>query len=625
VHGQPDAGLVFAIALAAGMLGQLLARHLRVPSIVFLLGLGVVLGPDGLNLVQPRLLGTGLLTIVSLAVAVILFEGALNLEIGRLRRAGRVIQLLVTLGAAITALGAGLAAHFIMGWEWRLALLFGTLVLVTGPTVIKPILRNVPLRRRLGTVLEAEGVLIDPIGAIAAAVALEVVLAPTAGDAGFGLPALGGRLLFGSIAGLGAGWLLGLLLRRPEWVPEGLENLVTLGGVLLLFAGCNFLLSESGILAVTLAGVVVGNMGTHAAAEMRDFEERLTLALLGVLFVLLAADVRLADVAALGWPGVATVAAVMFLVRPVDILACTWRSGLDWREKAFLAWTGPRGIVAAAVASLAAVLMEGRMEGGSELRALVFLTIAITVVLQGGSAPIAAWILGVRAPARAGVAVLGAEDLALAFGAALAANGRTVTFIDSNPEHCQEAEARGFVAVFGNALDERVLRRARLERCGAAVGLTANDQANSLFVREARDDFDVPTNYVAMSKGERGVTPRILAKQGSRLLFDGPKDIERWNVRFRHGMADVRRFAWASVAEDAEAAPPISTGDAAPYLVLAVARGSRLEPMHAEWDAREGDVASVALYRSQESDAIAALARLGWGPAPEPEPEADAS
>ncbi len=618
MHGQPDAGLVFAVALAAGMLGQLFARHLRIPSIVFLLGLGVLLGPDGLDWVRPRVLGEGLLTIVSLAVAVILFEGALGLEIDRLRRAGRAIQLLVSLGAAITGLGAALAAHFIMEWPWRPSLLFGTLVLVTGPTVIKPILRNVPLRRRLATVLEAEGVLIDPVGAIAAAVALEVVLAPTAGDAGFGLPGLGGRLLFGSIAGLGYGWLLGLVLRRPDWVPEGLENLVTLGAVLFLYTVCNFLFSESGILAVTLAGVVVGNMGPHAASEMRDFEERLTLALLGVLFVLLAADVRLADVAALGWPGVVTVATLMLVVRPIDVLVCTWRSGLEWREKAFLAWTGPRGIVAAAVASLAAVLMEGRMEGGVELRALVFLAIAITVVVQGGSAPIAARLLGVGAPARAGVAVLGAEDLALAFGTALAREGRAVTFIDANAEHCAEAEAQGFVAVFGNALDERVLGRARLERCAAAVGLTANDQVNSLFVREARDDFDVPASYVALARGPRGVTPRILAKQGSRLLFDAPKDVERWNVRFRHGMAEVRTFAWVGVPESAEEEPARGAGDADPFVVLAVERAGVLEPMHAEWEAREGDAARVAVYLSQEEAAVAALARLGWAHTPEP-------
>jgi NhaP-type Na+/H+ or K+/H+ antiporter len=617
VEEHSQASLVFALALGAGMVAQLLARHARVPSIVFLLGAGVLLGPDGLGLVRPRELGDGLMAIVQLAVAVILFEGGLNLELDRLRRAGRAIQLLVTLGAFITACGAGLAAFWIMEWPWRQALLFGTLVIVTGPTVIRPILRNVPLRGRLATLLEAEGVLIDPVGAIVAAVALEVVLVPAALEVGFGAPALVARLLFGTVAGLVGGWVLGQLLRRPEIVPEGLENLVALGGALVLYTGSNAYLSESGILAVTVAGVVVGNLGPHAAGELREFEERLTLALLGVLFVLLAADVRMADVTGLGVAGAATVAAVMLLVRPLNVLACTWRSGLDVREKLFLAWIGPRGIVAAAVASLAAVLMEaGQLEGGVELRALVFLTIAITVVVQGGTAPLVARLLDVRAPERANVAILGAEDLALALGEELRPENGDVVFVDANPGHCATAEERGFVAVFGNALDERVLARARLERCRAAIGLTANDQVNSLFAREAREDFSVSDTYVALARGERGVTPRILDKQGSRLLFDGPKDVERWNVRFRHAMADVRRFRFRGAVEDSDDAgkPAVST-DADPFLFLALERGTGRDPMYAAYAPKEGEVARVAIYRSQENDALASLARMGWEPA----------
>jgi len=250
VSDEPAAGLVFALALGAGVFAQLVARHLRVPSIVVLLATGVALGADGLGWVEPRALGTGLLDLVSIAVAIILFEGALNLDLARLRHAQAAIRRLVTVGAAVTALGAAAAAHWIMGWDWRLAIVFGTLVIVTGPTVIRPLLRNVPLRRRLATTLEAEGVLIDPIGAIVAAVALEVVLVPTAGaSAAFGAPELAARLFLGALAGLVFGFLLGLLLRRPRIVPEGMENLVALGAALILFEACNELLSESGLLA----------------------------------------------------------------------------------------------------------------------------------------------------------------------------------------------------------------------------------------------------------------------------------------------------------------------------------------------------------------------------------------
>jgi len=640
VPEHPGAGLVFALALGAGVFAQLVARHLRMPSIVVLLATGVALGPDGLGWVEPRALGAGLLELVSIAVAVILFEGALNLDVGRLRHAQAAIRRLVTVGAAITALGAAAAAHWIMGWEWKLAVLFGTLVIVTGPTVIRPLLRNVPLRRRLATTLEAEGVLIDPIGAIVAAVALEVVLVPTAA---FGAPELAARLLLGALAGLVFGFFLGLLLRRPRIVPEGMENLVALGAALVLYEACNELLSESGLLAVTVAGVVVGNMKPHVVRELQEFEEHLTVGLLGILFVLLAADVRLADVGELGWRGVATVAALMLVVRPLDVFVSTASSELDLREKLFLSWTGPRGIVAAAVASLAAVLLEGGggamaagapeavvgaggaegrdglgiaqgAEAGAQLRALVFLTIAATVVLQGGTAGWVARLLRVRAPGREMMAVLGAEELGLALGETLRRAGVAVTFLDANPTHCLRAEEREFPVVFGNALDERVLVRARLDRCRAAIGLTANDEVNSLFAREARDDFDVPETYVAVGRGTT-VTRRILRKQASRALFDAPKDVERWNVRFRHGQVRLERFRFAGKPE--EGSEPESAVD--PFVILAVDRDETRLPMHADLEPREGDVAVIGLYEPEAEAARRVLEARGWrrqGPEP---------
>jgi len=660
VPDQPAAGLVFALALGAGVFAQLVARHLRVPSIVVLLATGVALGADGLGWVEPRALGTGLLDLVSIAVAVILFEGALNLDLARLRHAQAAIRRLVTIGAGVTALGAAAAAHWIMGWEWRLAIVFGTLVIVTGPTVIRPLLRNVPLRRRLATTLEAEGVLIDPIGAIVAAVALEVVLVPTAGAAAaFGAPELVARLFLGALAGLVFGFLLGLLLRRPRIVPEGMENLVALGAALILFEACNELLSESGLLAVTVAGVVVGNMKPHVVRELQEFEEHLTVGLLGILFVLLAADVRLADVGDLGWAGAATVAVLMLVVRPVNVFLSTSSSELDLREKLFLSWTGPRGIVAAAVASLAAVLLEGGgaggaaeagalggaagsvaasvggggaadglgiadgAEAGAQLRALVFLTIAATVVLQGGTATWVARWLRVRAPGRDAVAILGAEDLALTLGETLRRGGVAVTFLDANPTHCRRAEERDFPVVFGNALDERVLVRARLERCRAAVGLTANDEVNSLFAREAREDFDVPETYVAVGRGTT-VTSRILRKQSSRTLFDGPKDVERWNVRLRHGQVRLERYRFAGRPEGASEEPQAAVD---PFVLLALERDEVRVPMHSELEPREGDVAVVALYEAEAANGRRLLEERGWqreGPEPPAEDESAA-
>ena len=611
-HGA-NAVLVFALALAAGACGHVVGRHIGLPAIVPLLALGVALGPDGLGWVEPAALGAGLFALVELGVGVVLFEGGLGLERRRLQREGRAIRRLITLGALVTAVGGALAARAFLGWSWSLATLFGTLVIVTGPTVIGPLLRNVAVRARIATVLEAEGVLIDPIGAIVASVALQVMLGghddPTAG----GLGALASRLGFGSVAGVVGGGAIALLLRSPRIVPEGLENLVALGGALALLAACDVLLSQSGVMAVTVAGVVVGNLGRRVGPGLREFHDVLTLGLIGLLFVLLAADVRLADVVALGVPGGLVVAALMLVVRPLGVLLSTAGTQLDGRERAFLAWIGPRGIVAAGVASLfAAALEQAGIAGGRELRALVFLVVATTVLVQGASAWLVAGALGVRLPARDAIAILGGNDVGLALAEALRDAGRRVVVIDSNPGHCRAAEERGLAVVFGSALEPRTLARARLEQAGLAIGVTPNDEVNSLFAREAREQFRVPVACVALGR-DTSVSRAVLDRSGIHRLFDRPKDVERWSVRLRHGA--VRREVWRFVR--APAAPPTEPASAADsWLMLAVARGGVLEPMQADRAPRAGDLATVLVHEPEAAQAAEALRARGWEPVP---------
>jgi NhaP-type Na+/H+ or K+/H+ antiporter len=616
---------VFALALGVGVLALAVAQHLRLPSIVPLLATGVALGPDGLGWIRPDTLGSGLQGLVLVAVAVILFEGALNLDLRRLRREARSIRMLVTVGAVVTAAGGALAARLAMGWEWPQAFLFGTLVIVTGPTVVRPILRNIRLSPRVATVLEAEGVLIDPIGAIVAAVSLQLVIeAAETGTFAAGLSHLGLGLGFGALAGVVGGGVIAMLLRLPKVVPEGLEMVVTLGLVMLLFVGSEARVPESGILAVTLAGVVVGNANTRVGRELREFQDHLTLALIALLFVLLAADVRVAQVIDLGWPGLVTVAALVLLVRPANVLVSTVGTDFSARERAFLSWIAPRGIVAAAVASIfSSRLAFHGMSGGEELRALVFLTIAVTVLVQGGSAPLVARLLKVRAPERDSVVILGSEEFGLALGEVLRDAGLPVGFVDSNPGHCRAAQEKGFPVVFGNALKESVMVRARLSQARMVVGLTPNDEVNSLFAREAREDFGVPQTFAAINTVSKGMTPALLEKQGSRMLFDGTKDVERWNVRFRHGQARIERFHWVgkpdTPAEDKDKGEgvgdmPRPARDADPFVILAVRRGSQWQLMQPDLAARAGDVAVVAVNESESSEALTRLARLGWAP-----------
>jgi hypothetical protein len=289
-----------------------------------------------------------------------------------------------------------------------------------------------------------------------------------------------------------------------------------------------------------------------------------------------------------------------------------------------VAWLGPRGIVAAAVASLGAAALEERgMPGAEQLRALVFLTIAVTVVVLGGLGGVVARLLAVREPARDGFLVLGAGRIGLALAEPLRANGRRVTLLDANPDHCREATEAGWPVVFGNALSERTLGRARPEQALAVIGLTANENVNHLFAREAIERFGVPRAYVALEPAGSGLPRELLERHGIHVLFDQPRDVERWNVRLRHGLTETARFRFTAppprdAAEDRDGAARGAAMD--PFLILTVERAGRVEPMQRDLEPKTGDEAVVLLLTERRDDAVAALAQLGWlGLSAEPE------
>ncbi len=382
--------ILFTLALVAGIAAQVLANFVKVPSIVFLLLFGVLLGPDGLGWVRPQIMGSGLEALVSLAVALILFEGGLNLRLQRLNQVSDSLRNLVLLGSLLTLGGGALAAHYLGEFPWPLAFLFGSLVVVTGPTVINPILKRVRVDSAVSTLLEGEGVLIDPVGAILAVVVLQVVLS---GHPSFllALEQLSSRLAIGSAVGALGGWLMGsFLLWSRQFLTEELRNSVVLAGALGVFALAQSLRSEAGLMAVVMAGLVVRQKAAIAERSVRQFHGQLVVMAISVLFILLTSTLSLKAVFALGWGALATVLCLMLVVRPLSVWLCTWRSDLNWRQKLFVAWLAPRGIVAASVASLFAILLTERgITGGDALKALVFLTISVTVTVQGLTA---AWV-----------------------------------------------------------------------------------------------------------------------------------------------------------------------------------------------------------------------------------------
>ena len=610
-----DVPLTVALALAAGMIVQCLARSIRVPGIVLLLTAGMALGPVGLDWVRPRALGEGLFVVVDLAVAIILFEGALNLKIQRLRRVERVIRRLVTWGVLVSLIGGALAARFFLGWPWSLSLLFGSLVVVTGPTVVGPLVRDLRLHPRLQTVLEGEGVLIDPIGALLAVLVFQITLAVDAvGFLGeFG--ALLARLAVGTASGAVGGLVIAGLLRLPA-VVHGYENALTLALVIFVFYVSDGILPPSGLVAVTVAGLVVGSLKSPVDEDLREFKDQLTILMIGAVFVLLAADVGLQEIRALGWPGAAVLATLVLAVRPLGVWVATRSTNLTPRERAFVSAIAPRGIVAAAIASLtASSLAERAVAGGPELRALVFLVIIGTVVAAGAAAWPLATLLRLRLPARDRVAILGAQGLGLALGRVLRDAGRTVVFIDADPQRCRDAEEDGFQVVFGDGLQERTLRRIPIELVGTAIAITFNDNLNSQFARLARRTFRVPHAYVSVGALDGDRPPEHVSRSEAEVLFGQAHDQERWDVRWRQGQMEVARAEWTGQGGE-RAQPGVHAGSRKPerdsVVVMALQRNGRTLPMSPAVQPRDGDAVFVAIDSGRFDTAQEALRALGW-------------
>lgn len=582
-----------AIAIAVGILAQVIAERARLPAIVILLAFGVVVGPDVLGLVDPQAFGAGLRAIVTIAVAVILFEGGLQLHYIDVAAVGRTVRNLVTVGALVTVAGATLAARWLVGFPWPMALLFGTIVCVTGPTVINPLLDRVRVPSRIDTILRGEGILIDPVGAVLAVVVLEL-FATAEASVWEGLLEFAFRMGIGTGIGLAGGWLLGRVLRiRRVFAPE-LKNLVVLAWVLALFAASEALASESGLAAVVLAGMAVRREAIPQQHQLRRFKGELSVLFISLLFILLTAFLPLETLVAVGWSGVWTVVVLMVVVRPLDILVSTWGSGLGWRDRVFLSWISPRGVVAISIASFVAILLRDGApelaargltpEDGEALLALVFLTIAITVVVQGLTAGPAARLLGLRAEAGGRILVIGADRFGQTLASLLERSGWEPFLLDTNAGHVAEARGAGLAAMVGNAVDRNVLEQAGAADAEAMVATTGNQEINVIVARIVREELHVPAVFPVLVAFEEGASEELVEELGGEVAFGRRLDVDRWNGDLRRGRAVVR----SAIAGPAAAAAPLGQLELPEAVVPLLARGedrarichvaTRLEP-----------------------------------------------
>jgi NhaP-type Na+/H+ or K+/H+ antiporter len=523
--------LLMVITVVSGISAQVLADYFKVPAIVFLLMLGILVGNDILGLVHPSLLGDGLEVIVSLCVALILFEGGLNLELREIGQVSGSIRNLVTIGTLITLMGGGMAAHWLSEFPWPIAFLYASLVVVTGPTVVGPLLKQVSVDRRVAALLEGEGVLIDPVGAILAVLVLNVVQSGTPDPVAL-FQQLIIRLGTGLIVGVLGGVLLGWSLKSASFLSEDLKNLVALAAVWGLYDLSEVVISESGLMTAVVAGIVVRFVGLPEMRQLLRFKSQLTMLSVSVLFILLAADLSLQSIVALGWGSLLTVIVLMLIVRPLNVWLCTLNSSLNWRQKLFISWIGPRGIVSASVSSLFAIILTQRgINGGDSIKALVFLTIIMTVVVQGLTARWVANGLGITSSAAKGAVIVGSNPMSRLIGRLFQERGESVVIIDTDAEACERAKQEGLRVYQSSALDTNVLEEAGLESVGTFLAMTKNAEVNLVLAQRAAEEFRPPrvlavfprdpqTKNSTIESVQQAFIPDIPLKQWNKYLED---------------------------------------------------------------------------------------------------------
>ncbi|MGS2721627.1 cation:proton antiporter [Paraglaciecola aestuariivivens] len=458
---------------------QFLAYRIKLPAILPLLIVGIIVGPVTGLLDADALFGDLLFPIVSLSVAIILFEGSLTLKLNDLSGHGSMVRNLCTVGALITWVIAAPAAHYGLGMSWQMAFLFGAIVTVTGPTVIVPMLRTVRPSNKIANILRWEGIIIDPIGALLAVLVFEYII--SAQDAlSHTLYAFAKTVSVGVVFGALSGYLMGIVLRN-NWIPHYLINTAVLTLMLGSFAASNVIAHESGLLTVTIMGMWLANMKRVEVEDILEFKETLSVLLISGLFILLASRIELDTMLELGWGSIIVLLVIMFVARPVSVFISSLGTQLNWREIALLSWIAPRGIVAAAVSALFALKLEVLNYAQVELLVpMVFLVIISTVVIQSLTSVRVAKLLGQRAPAPYGFLIFGGGLFSRMFAKELQEQDVPVRICDTNWEAIRQARMANIPAYFGNPMSEHAERNLELGLYGTVLVMSPYKQLNPL-------------------------------------------------------------------------------------------------------------------------------------------------
>lgn len=432
------------LAISAGVMLLTISKKYNVPGIVLLLLGGFCLGPNGVNLVNTESLGYGLTVIASISIGIILFEGGLTLDLDGYSKAPKVIKRLLSIGVITTWLLSSLAVYLIFDSSLSISAVCGSLVIVTGPTVIGPLLRRIKVTNKLHNILHWEGVLIDPIGVFVAVLCYEWIINHSGQEAI-------GNFILRVVLGLVLGYIGGkaiFLANKHKLVPYDMVNIFALGASVLIFGLAESILAEAGLLAVTVAGFVLGINKPEELKRIKEFKAEITDLLIGTLFILLASRLSLEQFYNFGLKGIIVVAIIIFVVRPISIFLCTWKLDVRLKEKIFLCWIAPRGIVAASMASLFTLSLTGKVDFPNQdarfIETFVYSIIAATIILQGFSAGALAKFLGLYDPIKRGWIIVGAHGLGIKIAKFISKNTNfPVVLIDTKESSILNAKKEG--------------------------------------------------------------------------------------------------------------------------------------------------------------------------------------
>ena len=498
--------LELAGIIILGIVAQWVAWKFKIPAILPLILIGLLVGPvaaeflseDGTKWIEPiwnekegLFPGESLFYFVSLAISIILFEGGLTLKMSEIKNVGPVITKLITLGSLVTFFGAAIAAHYVFYLTWEISFLFSALIIVTGPTVITPILRNIPLKKDVSAVLKWEGILIDPIGALVAVLVFEFITVEGGGE--FTKTAFiefGKIVLFGSTFGFTFAHALNFSINK-NWIPHYLLNVFALAAVLGVFVLSDSFAHESGLLAVVVMGMVLGNSNSSYLKELLYFKESLSVLLISILFILLAANINMKELYLIyNWNTAVLFAIVVFIIRPIGVFLSTKGSTLKRNEKLFISWVGPRGIVAAGIASLFGLkLAKNGVPGAEYITPLVFMIVLGTVLLNATTARLFARLAGVFLNKSEGILIVGASEVSRLVGNYLEQNGRHVVLIDSNEFNIEKAKDLGLEALNTNIYSDKLLDNIELNDVGYLMALTGNSDINKYAINKFSKQF----------------------------------------------------------------------------------------------------------------------------------------